>query len=66
MTRPLRTKEKKHICSMKGCGNTDTHLFCRSQDFFGALYLCDTCVKEMYQSVFGKTQTKTKRRNENG
>lgn len=63
MARALRSKAKKHICSMKGCANKDTHLFCRSEDYFGALYLCENCVKDMYEAVFGKLPAKNKQSN---
>ncbi len=65
MARLLRTKNKTHICSMKGCGNKNTHLFCRSEDYFGALYLCDDCIKEMYAAVFPE-KTKSSKNKKGG
>jgi len=50
--RELKFKRKNHICSMKGCGNRITTMFCKSEDPTGCHYFCDNCVKDMYEAIY--------------
>ena len=46
MLKPMNVRRltRRHICSMKGCGNRDTVLVARSQDLYGGTYICRDCV----------------------
>ena len=52
--RVLNFKRKNHICSMKGCGNRITTMFCKSEDPTGCHYFCNDCVRDMYEAIYGK------------
>ena len=46
MLKPMNVRKltRRHICSIKGCGNRDTVLVARSQDLYGGTYICRDCV----------------------
>ena len=46
MLKPMNVRKltRRHICSVKGCGNRDTVLVARSQDLYGGMYICRGCV----------------------
>ena len=46
MLKPMNVRKltRRHICSIKGCGNRDTVLVARSQDLYGGMYICRDCV----------------------
>lgn len=40
----IRNLPRRHICSVRGCGNKDTVFFTRSGDLVGGIYICRDCV----------------------
>ena len=57
----IKKLTRKHICSVRGCGNKDTVLFARSADLAGGIFICRDCVAELasffFQPEEGKAET---------
>ena len=57
----IKKLTRKHICSVRGCGNKDTVLFARSADLAGGIFICRDCVAELASFFFppeeGKAET---------
>ena len=57
----IKKLSRKHICSVRGCGNKDTVLFARSADLAGGIFICRDCVAELasffFQPEEGKAET---------
>ena len=57
----IKKLSRKHICSVRGCGNKDTVLFARSADLAGGIFICRDCVAELASFFFppeeGKAET---------
>ena len=43
----IKKLTRRHICSVRGCGNKDTVLFARSSDLAGGIFICRDCVAEL-------------------
>ena len=43
----IKKLTRRHICSVRGCGNKDTVLFARSADLAGGIFICRDCVAEL-------------------
>ena len=48
----IKKLTRKHICSVRGCGNKDTVLFARSADLAGGIFICRDCVAELASFFF--------------
>ena len=55
----IKTLSRKHICSVRGCGNKDTVLFARSADLAGGIFICRDCVAELASFFFPPDEEKT-------
>ena len=57
----IKKLSRKHICSVRGCGNKETVLFARSSDLAGGIFICRDCVAELASFFFppeeGKAET---------
>lgn len=48
----IKKLTRRHICSVRGCGNKDTVLFARSADLAGGIFICRDCVAELASFFF--------------
>lgn len=48
----IKKLTRRHICSVRGCGNKDTVLFARSSDLAGGIFICRDCVAELASFFF--------------
>ena len=48
----IKKLSRKHICSVRGCGNKETVLFARSADLAGGIFICRDCVAELASFFF--------------
>ena len=55
----IKKLSRKHICSVRGCGNKDTVLFARSADLAGGIFICRDCVSELASFFFPPDEEKT-------
>ena len=55
----IKKLSRKHICSVRGCGNKDTVLFARSADLAGGIFICRDCVAELASFFFPPDEEKT-------
>ena len=55
----IKKLSRKHICSVRGCGNKDTVLFARSADLAGGIFICRDCVAELSSFFFPPEEEKT-------
>ena len=55
----IKKLSRKHICSVRGCGNKDTVLFARSADLAGGIFICRDCVAELSSFFFPPDEEKT-------
>ena len=55
----IKKLSRKHICSVRGCGNKDTVLFARSSDLAGGIFICRDCVAELASFFFPPEEEKT-------
>ena len=55
----IKKLSRKHICSVRGCGNKDTVLFARSADLAGGIFICRDCVAELASFFFPQEEEKT-------
>ena len=55
----IKKLTRKHICSVRGCGNKDTVLFARSADLAGGIFICRDCVAELASFFFPPDEEKT-------
>lgn len=55
----IKKLTRKHICSVRGCGNKDTVLFARSADLAGGIFICRDCVAELASFFFPPEEEKT-------
>ena len=55
----IKKLSRKHICSVRGCGNKDTVLFARSSDLAGGIFICRDCVAELSSFFFPPEEEKT-------
>ena len=55
----IKKLSRKHICSVRGCGNKDTVLFARSSDLAGGIFICRDCVAELASFFFQPEEEKT-------
>ena len=57
----IKKLSRRHICSVRGCGNKETVLFARSADLAGGIFICRDCVAELASFFFppeeGKAET---------
>ena len=54
----IKKLSRKHICSVRGCGNKDTVLFARSADLAGGIFICRDCVAELSSFFFPPEEEK--------
>ena len=54
----IKKLTRKHICSVRGCGNKDTVLFARSADLAGGIFICRDCVAELASFFFHPEEDK--------
>ena len=54
----IKKLTRRHICSVRGCGNKDTVLFARSADLAGGIFICRDCVAELYSFFFPQEEEK--------
>ena len=54
----IKKLTRRHICSVRGCGNKETVLFARSADLAGGIFICRDCVAEL-ASFFSPEEEKT-------
>lgn len=55
----IKKLSRKHICSVRGCGNKETVLFARSADLAGGIFICRDCVAELASFFFPPEEDKT-------
>lgn len=55
----IKKLTRRHICSVRGCGNKDTVLFARSADLAGGIFICRDCVAELASFFFPPDEEKT-------
>ena len=55
----IKKLSRKHICSVRGCGNKDTVLFARSADLAGGIFICRDCVAELASFFFQPDEEKS-------
>ena len=55
----IKKLTRRHICSVRGCGNKDTVLFARSADLAGGIFICRDCVAELASFFFQPEEEKT-------
>ena len=55
----IKKLTRRHICSVRGCGNKDTVLFARSADLAGGIFICRDCVTELASFFFQPEEEKT-------
>ena len=55
----IKKLTRRHICSVRGCGNKDTVLFARSADLSGGIFICRDCVAELSSFFFPPEEEKT-------
>ena len=48
----IKKLTRRHICSVRGCGNKETVLFARSADLAGGIFTCRDCVAELASFFF--------------
>ena len=48
----IKKLTRRHICSVRGCGNKETVLFARSADLAGGIFICRDCVAELASFFF--------------
>lgn len=53
----LKTKKIKRICDVRNCKCTDTYAIIRGNEFTGSVFLCENCIKDIYENVFAKKET---------
>ena len=54
----IKKLSRRHICSVRGCGNKDTVLFARSSDLAGGIFICRDCVAELASFFFPPDEDK--------
>ena len=54
----IKKLSRRHICSVRGCGNKDTVLFARSADLAGGIFICRDCVAELSSFFFPPEEEK--------
>ena len=54
----IKKLTRRHICSVRGCGNKDTVLFARSSDLAGGIFICRDCVAELASFFFPPDEEK--------
>ena len=54
----IKKLTRRHICSVRGCGNKDTVLFARSSDLAGGIFICRDCVAELASFFFQPDEEK--------
>ena len=54
----IKKLTRRHICSVRGCGNKDTVLFARSADLAGGIFICRDCVAELASFFFPPDEEK--------
>ena len=55
----IKKLTRRHICSVRGCGNKDTVLFARSADLAGGIFICRDCVAELASFFFQPDEEKS-------
>ena len=55
----IKKLTRRHICSVRGCGNKETVLFARSADLAGGIFICRDCVAELASFFFPPEEKKT-------
>ena len=55
----IKKLSRRHICSVRGCGNKDTVLFARSADLAGGIFICRDCVAELASFFFPPEEEKS-------
>ena len=55
----IKKLSRRHICSVRGCGNKETVLFARSADLAGGIFICRDCVAELASFFFPPEEEKT-------
>ena len=55
----IKKLSRKHICSVRGCGNKETVLFARSADLAGGIFICRDCVAELASFFFQPDEEKS-------
>lgn len=55
----IKKLTRRHICSVRGCGNKDTVLFARSADLAGGIFICRDCVAELASFFFPPEEEQT-------
>ena len=55
----IKKLTRKHICSVRGCGNKETVLFARSADLAGGIFICRDCVAELASFFFPPEEEQT-------
>ena len=55
----IKKLTRRHICSVRGCGNKDTVLFARSADLAGGIFICRDCVAELASFFFPPDEEKS-------
>ena len=55
----IKKLSRKHICSVRGCGNKETVLFARSSDLAGGIFICRDCVAELASFFFQPDEEKS-------
>ena len=55
----IKKLSRKHICSVRGCGNKETVLFARSADLAGGIFICRDCVAELASFFFPPEEEKS-------
>ena len=54
----IKKLSRRHICSVRGCGNKETVLFARSADLAGGIFICRDCVAELASFFFPPEEDK--------
>ena len=54
----IKKLSRRHICSVRGCGNKETVLFARSSDLAGGIFICRDCVAELAAFFFPPEEEK--------
>ena len=54
----IKKLTRRHICSVRGCGNKETVLFARSADLAGGIFICRDCVAELASFFFPPEEDK--------
>ena len=55
----IKKLTRRHICSVRGCGNKETVLFARSADLAGGIFICRDCVAELASFFFPPEEEQT-------